>query len=72
MKTIKLKSIISIHKLEKPYSIGTMAGFIMGFGVAKILNNVYLHYFSGVLSGLVIFIIGIIVWIRQYREERLN
>jgi hypothetical protein len=72
MTTIYIKQKIKMHRLDKPYMRGTYVGIILGMGIIKILNNIYLGYKLGILTGFVVFISGLLIWARQYSEDLLQ
>jgi hypothetical protein len=72
MTTIKLKPNTPIYILSKPYMVGTFSGIIIGMGLAKMVQDMIRGYQYGITTGFIIFCIGMYVWYKLFREDKLK
>lgn len=53
--------------LKKPYHIGIKTGFLLGFGMAWIIQNL-LHSGNDLIVAIVVFIIGSMEYIKEIKD----
>jgi len=66
---MKLNYKVPIRILERPYMQGSFVGVIIGIGIDKILSNALWRYNLGIISGVIILLIGLGLWLKFFNKE---
>lgn len=66
---MQIKPKINRLYLEASYNIETLSGIIIGIGITKIIIDSTQRNNFGIITGLIIFGLGIMFWYRNQRGQ---